>query len=112
MPYRLQVHHLCWCDGLAVRCGGRWTYSSKSVFDSVGGLTVRRTSRIGRLVSVVKGESFTSPRLQEVHPSSCIHDGPVRSKSVTDLLKALLLAFFGLKSYLKQGGLQPVVGRL
>ena len=43
-----------------------------------------------------EGGDLWSPPPQEVHPSSCISDGPLRSKSVTDFLYYLLLAFFGL----------------
>ena len=43
-----------------------------------------------------EGGDLWSPPPQEVHPSSCISNGPLRSKSVTGFLYYLLLAFFGL----------------
>ena len=63
----------------------------------VGGHTVVKrkqavfSGRIGGKINLVRftvrkeGGDLLSPPTQEVHPSSCIHNGPVKSKSVTDL---------------------------
>jgi len=59
-----------------------------------------------------EGGDLWSPPTQEVHPSSCIRVGPVKSKCGTGLLYYLLLVFFGLMLNQVQGGLQLVVGRL
>ena len=91
----------------------------------VGGHTVVKRKqavfsggRIGGKINLVRftvgkeGGDLWSPPPQEVHPSSCISNGPVRSKCGTGLLYYLLFVFFDLMLNQVQGGLQPVVGRL